>query len=90
MLLGELLDRLEDEAIAAETILHVGDLALIAQMRDKAAAADLSLGAYTSHVARAYADTASDDEWLTLIAQMGRADNPGAVYLARAFAKDTD
>ena len=90
MLLGDLLNQLEHEAVAAETILHVGDLALIARLRGKAEAAALTLGAYASHLARTYADSATDDEWLTLIGQMGRADNPGAVYLERAFAKVLD
>ena len=90
MLLGDLLNQLEDEAVAAETILHVGDLALIARMRGKAEAAGLTLGAYASHLARTYANNDSDAEWLTLIGQMGRADNPGAVYLERAFVRGMD
>jgi hypothetical protein len=86
MLLGELLSRFDDEAVAAETILRIGDLALIAAMQTNAEALGLTLGEYASLAVRHYADGASDEEWTTLIGQMGRTDDPGAVCLRRAFA----
>ncbi len=85
MLLGDLLNRFDDEGIAAETILRVGDLAMIAAMTRGAEAAGLTLGAYAAATVRQYADNASDEEWTTLIGQMGRTDDPGAVCLKRAF-----
>ena len=87
MLLGDLLNQFEDEGVAAETILRVGDLAMIATMTRNAEALGLSLGAYASQAVRQYADHASDEEWTTLIGQMGRTDDPGAVCLKRAFAQ---
>jgi len=87
MLLGDLLNAFDDEAVAAETILRVGDVALIAAMRKQAEAHGLSLGAFAAATVRRYADEASDEEWATLIGQMGRADDPGAVCLRRAFAQ---
>ncbi len=87
MLLGDLLSRFDDEALAAETILRVGDLAMIATMTRNAEALGLSLGAYASATVRRYADSASDEEWTTLIGQMGRAEDPGAVCLKRAFTQ---
>jgi len=89
MLLGDLLNAFDDETVATETILRVGDLALIASMRTEADALGLSLGAYAVATVRRYADSASDEEWTTLIGQMGRADDPGAVCLKRAFAHAT-
>ena len=86
MLLGDLLSRFDDEAVAAETILRVGDLALIAALTRNAESLDLSLGAYAAQAVRQYADNASDEEWTTLIGQMGRAEDPGATFLKRAFA----
>jgi len=86
MLLGDLLNRFDDEAVAAETVLRVGDLALIAAMTRNAEALGLSLGTYAAQAVRQYADNASDEEWTTLIGQMGRAEDPGAVCLKRAFA----
>ena len=85
MLLGDLLNRFEDEGVAAETILRIGDLAMITTMTRNAQELGLSLGAYASQAVRQYADGASDEEWTTLIGQMGRSDDPGAVYLKRAF-----
>ena len=87
MLLGDLLNAFDDEAVATETILRVGDLALIAAMQREAAALGLSLGAFAAATVRRYADSASDEEWTTLIGQMGRAEDPGAVCLKRAFAQ---
>ena len=87
MLLGDLINAFEDEAVAAETIMRVGDLALIAAMRKEADAVGLSLGAFAATTVRRYADGASDEEWTTLIGQMGRAEDPGAVCLRRAFAQ---
>ena len=45
-------------------------------------------GSYASMAVRRYADSASD-EWTTLIGQMGRAEDPGAICLKRAFAQAT-
>jgi hypothetical protein len=87
MLLGDLLNRFEDEGVAAETILRVGDLAMIATMKRNAKALGLTLGGYASQAVRQYADGASDEEWTTLIGQMGRTDDPSAVFLKRAFAQ---
>jgi hypothetical protein len=87
MLLGDLLNRFDDEGVAAETILRIGDLAMITTMTRNAEALGLSLGAYASQAVRQYADGASNEEWTTLIGQMGRSDDPGAVYLKRAFSQ---
>jgi len=89
MLLGDLIGQFDDEAVAAATILRVGDLALLAAMRRNAETAGLTLGAYASWAVRQYADSASDEEWITLMGQMGRSDDPGAVCLRRAFAQVT-
>ena len=87
MLLGDLLSRFDDEAVAAETILRVGDLAMVAAMTRNAEALGITLGAYASQAVRQYADGASDEEWTTLIGQMGRSEDPGAVCLKRAFSQ---
>jgi hypothetical protein len=86
MLLGDLIAELEDEAVAAETIVRVGDLGLVAAMTSRAAEAGLPLGRYATWAVRHYADTAPDDEWVQLMGALGRADDPGAVCLQRAFA----
>lgn len=86
MTLGELLAQFEDETVAAETVLRIGDLAMIAMLSEEAQARGITFGACASDAAHRYAANASDDEWITLIGAMNRADDPGAVYLRRAFA----
>lgn len=86
MLLSDLLASFEDDAIAAETALRVGDIAILNRMRQHAEASGLTIGAYAQSAVRRFADGASDDEWVSLIGAMGRTDDPGTVCLQRAFA----
>jgi hypothetical protein len=84
VLLGDLIARFKDEAVAAETVLAIGDLAMLAALREQAAATGLDIGACIAAAVRRYASHASDEEWITLMGLMGRAQDPGAVYLKRA------
>lgn len=86
MLLGDVLARFDDETVAAETILGLGDLALIARLRERAEAVGQSLGDYAASTVRCYAASAPDEEWITLMGALGRAQDPGAVCMKRAFA----
>ena len=86
MLLGDLISRFSDEAVAEETVLALGDLAMLAALRERSAETGLEIGAYMAAAARRYASEASDEEWITLMGVMGKASDPGAVYLTRAFA----
>ena len=47
-MLGDLLAKLTDETAAIETILSVGDLALLATMRQQAASNGLDLAAFVT------------------------------------------
>lgn len=85
MLLGDLLARFDDESVATETVLGLGDLALAAKLRAAAEADGLTLGAYAAAAVRRYAAAASDEEWVNLMGALGRAQDPGAVCLRRAF-----
>lgn len=86
MLLGDIIARLTDETTAAEIILGLGDIGLLAEMRNRADESGVSLGTYAAWAVRTYADNASSDEWTTLIGAMGRSEDPGAACLHRAFA----
>ncbi|MEQ9691565.1 MAG: hypothetical protein RLO48_17710 [Bauldia litoralis] len=85
MLLGDIIARLTDETTAAETILGLGDLGLLADMRRQAEDNGVSLGAYSAWIVRTYADNASSDEWTNLMSALNRSDDPGATCLQRAF-----
>lgn len=86
MLLGDLLARFDDETFATETVLGLGDLALTARLREKAAASGLALGAYAAAAMRRYAAEATDEEWLALLSALGRAQDPGMICMRRALA----
>jgi hypothetical protein len=86
MLLGDLLARFDDETVAAEAVLALDDLPLVARLRAGAAADGVTLGAYTAAAVRRYAAEAPDDEWLSLMSALGRAQDPGMVCMRRALA----
>jgi hypothetical protein len=85
MLLGDLLARLTDESIAAEAILALGDLRLLAAAREEAQARGIDLGAFVAAAVQQYASQGSDEEWVTLMGEMGRASDPGVVCFRRAI-----
>ena len=73
----------------AEIILGVGDLKLLAAMRQFAQAEGLDLAAYARAAVQRYTAQASDEEWLTMMGQIGGTTDPGLIYLKRAFEKAT-
>ncbi len=89
MMLGDVLARLNDQGEAAELILGVGDLRLLAAMRKHAETEGLDLAAYARAAVQRYAAEASDEEWITLIGLIGRAGDPGTACLKRAFENVT-
>jgi hypothetical protein len=86
MLLGDLLTRFTDESIAAEAIMQLGDLALLASVREQAQARGLEVGAFAAAAVRRYASEASDEEWVMLLGAMNRDPDPGIVCFKRALA----
>jgi hypothetical protein len=86
MLLGDLIARFDDEVLASETLFSLGDLALTARVMSLAAERNLSAGELASDAVGEFVSHASDEDWLTLVGQMARSENPGAVFLRRALA----
>ena len=86
MLLGDLLARFDDETVASETILRLGDLSLVAALRERAEAEGVTLGAYAAGAVRQFAAEASDEAWITLMGALARAEDPAAACLKHAFA----
>lgn len=85
MLLGDLIARFRDPLVAEQALAGLDDLPLVAAIMVKADAADLPLGDYAAECVEDYANTASDEEWTTLIGQLARTDDPGRVLLKRAL-----
>ena len=86
MMLGDLVAHLADGTAVEETLLSLTDLVLLAELRALADASGLELGAFAVAAAARYASEASEEEWVTLIGSMARTQDPGAIYLKRAFA----
>ena len=86
MQLGDVIARFEDEAFVNETLLSLDDLALTARVTSSAAENSVSAGEFAAQAVGQFVNGASDEEWLTLVGLMSRADNPGQVFLRRVLA----
>jgi len=86
MLLGDLIRRLTDDAAATEIIIGLGDLTLLQAMKDRAEGEGIDLATFSQDALRAYGVRASEEEWVTLLGQIGKSADPASIYLKRAFA----
>ena len=85
MMLGDLLAGFADESVAAETLLSLADLTLVAALRERAAAKGLEMGALAAFTVQRYAERASDEEWVTLMGELSRSPDPGLALLKQAL-----
>ena len=86
MQLGDVIARFEDEAFVNETLVALDDLALTARVFTLAAENNVSAGEFAAQSVGQFVNSATDEEWLTLIGLMSRADNPGQVFLRRVLS----
>lgn len=86
MLLGQVLQQLSDEAIAAETLMGMGDLPLVVEVEAVGRKYGESMPAYAIGAMRRFEAFASDDDWLALMTALGRAADPGAACLRHVLA----
>ena len=85
MLLGDLMRRLTDDTAATELIVGLGDLTLLQAMTERADSEGLDLVTFSQDAVRAYAARASEEEWVTLLGQIGKSADPAAIFIKRAF-----
>ncbi|HSP26592.1 MAG TPA: hypothetical protein VLQ65_15600 [Saliniramus sp.] len=83
MLLGDLVARFDDDAVAMEALLAIGDLSLLARVEEAAAREGVTPGEFAVSAGHRFCDGASDDDWVSLIGVMGRTDDPGTVCLKK-------
>lgn len=83
MLLGTLIAKLEDEACATDFIAVLGDLVLYAEIVAAAERFDETPGAYLAASVGEFAAAAADEEWVSLIATVERAEDPGRAAIQR-------
>jgi len=86
MLLGDVIARFDDEAFARETLFALDDHVLTARVATLAAENNVSAGEFVRESVGRFANGASDEQWLTLIGQMSRAQDPGQVFLRRVLS----
>jgi hypothetical protein len=83
MTLGTLLSRLANEPDAAEALAALGDLPLYAAVADMAERFGETPAEYVAVGAARFANAAAAEDWMSLIAAVERADDPGQVALSR-------
>ncbi len=81
MVLGQVLERLCDEAFAAETLVALEDLNLMVEVEAAGRSFGENMGEYAAGASRRFAQLASDDEWLALMTALERADDAGTACL---------
>ena len=81
MLLGQVLDRLGDEGIAAETLLSLGDLPLMVDVEATGARFGESPPLYASNAVGRFTAFASDEDWLALMTALERTADPASACL---------
>jgi hypothetical protein len=86
MILGHVLDRLGDEAFAAETLVAMGDLPLMVAVQATGERLGEAASAYAVNAVRRFSAFADDEDWLALMTALDRADDPGATCLRHMLA----
>jgi hypothetical protein len=81
MLLGQVLENLAGETFAAEALLTLGNLPLLARVEAVAQQFGESASTYAAGAVRGFAEGASNEDWLALMGALERADDPGAACL---------
>jgi hypothetical protein len=81
MLLGQLMDRLGDDAFCAETLLSLDDLPLLVEVQAMGLQFGESASDYAAAAARRFAAFAGDEDWLALMTALERTPDPGAACL---------
>lgn len=83
MLLGDLIAKIQDPAFAEEALMALDDLPLMCRLAEAAAEKGVTASVFATRAIGRFIDNATDEDWLTLVGLMSRADNPGQVFLRR-------
>jgi hypothetical protein len=83
MLLGDIIARLDDEAVAMEALVGLGDLALLACVEGAAEVEGITAGEFAAQAVQAFSTGASDEDWVSLIGVMGQTSDPGQACLKK-------
>ncbi len=89
MLLGDVIANFQEPVLAAEALLALDDLALMARISEAATEQHMTPGEFALQCVGYFVSRANDEEWLTLIGLMSKSDNPGQVFLRRVLANSS-
>jgi hypothetical protein len=81
MMIGDLIQRFDNEAVAAETLASLEDVALLADIATAAAEQNLTLGEFATMSIDRFVTGANDEDWLRMFTHVTRASDPGAAFL---------
>jgi hypothetical protein len=81
MMIGDLIERFEEEAVATEAVTSLGDVALLADIATAAAEQNMTLGEFATMSVADFVTHAGDEDWLTMFGRITHARDPGAAFL---------
>jgi len=76
-MLGRIVDELAQPGVAEATLIEAGELALLARLEAAADALAMAPGELAGFIARRWLAAAGEEDWLGLVAAMGRSNRPG-------------
>jgi hypothetical protein len=87
MLLGEIIAKIQDPSFAEEGLMELDDLPLMCSITEAAAEEGLPASEFAGREIGRFIYNATDEDWLTLVGLMSRADNPGRTFLHHVLSK---
>ncbi|KAB2912358.1 MAG: hypothetical protein F9K29_19380 [Hyphomicrobiaceae bacterium] len=81
MQLGTIIASLADETMIQDTLADIGDLVLLARVKEASAAAGEPPGSFAAAAVGNFITRADDEAWLSLMTAASKADNPAAACL---------
>ena len=81
MRIGDLIERCEDEAVAAETATSLGDIELLADVAAAAAAQNVTVGEFAVMSVEHFVTHAHYTDWAHMFGCVTRTRDPGAAFL---------
>jgi len=77
MTMGDIIARFSDEDTAAEALLSLADLSLVAEVAEAAERFGETSAEYAAGAVRRFAAGAQGEDWLALMTALERAEDPG-------------
>lgn len=86
MMLGRVLEGLDDETFATEALIALDDLALMVEVTAAGRNFGETPGQYAAGASRRFTQLASDEDWLALMTAIGHAGDSGMACLKYMLA----